>query len=175
MDGAQLMQVWVTGGGPYGWAALMAGIALAESGGDPSAVQQGQPYATTGWGLWQITPGDSEPQAGTNAELLTPRRNAVAAVAKFHAQGLGAWYGDRTWNAWQRAGAPSTPTAPQVAAYVASWGGSFGPANAGPSSTVPGAPGTAETGWVHWQGYVQTAFPVQMAQWDALTRAIDRV
>jgi hypothetical protein len=62
----------------------MAAVAYGESGGDPTAVQQGQPAATTGWGLWQITPGTSEPQVGTNNALLDPLTNAKAAVAKMN-------------------------------------------------------------------------------------------
>lgn len=168
------MQVWITGGGPPGWAALMAGIALAESGGTPGAIEPGQPYATTGWGLWQITPGDSEPQAGVNDQLLTAHRNALAAVAKFRSQGTTAWWGDRTWNAWQRAGAPPMPSAVAVAGYVASWGGNFGTVRSvAPPATQP-VPGTVPTGWGHLQAYSEHDFPVQMSQWDGLTSAMDR-
>jgi len=42
---------------------------------------------STGWGLWQITPGDSEPQAGINSALLNPHNNAIAAVAKYRGSG----------------------------------------------------------------------------------------
>jgi Lysozyme like domain len=74
-----------------GDAAYLVAIAHPESGADPEAVQQGEPYATTGWGLWQITPGNSEPQFGINHALLAPQANADAAAAKLRSQGLGAW------------------------------------------------------------------------------------
>lgn len=153
----------------------MAGIAIAESGGTPRVVQQGQPYATTGWGLWQITPGNSEPQAGIDTQLLTAHRNGLAAVAKYNAQGLTAWYGDRTWSAWKRNGAPTYPTASQVAGYVASWGGSFGSVQAPPSTGSTTAPGNVVTAWEHLRAYAAHSFPVQMGQWDALARYAERL
>jgi hypothetical protein len=66
---------------------IAAAITGAESDFTPSAVQKGQPYATTGWGLWQITPGNSVPQFGTNNQLLNPHNNAEAAVYKYEAGG----------------------------------------------------------------------------------------
>jgi hypothetical protein len=79
---------WMQAGGPGGYIAhIAAAITGAESGFNPRAVQAGQPYATTGWGLWQITPGNSEPQAGINGQLLDPFRNALAAVSKFDQAG----------------------------------------------------------------------------------------
>lgn len=84
---------WTGAGGPGGQVANIAqAITVPESGRRPSAVQQGQPYSTTGWGLWQITPGNSEPQAGINNALLNPHNNAIAAVAKYHGSGgFGPW------------------------------------------------------------------------------------
>jgi hypothetical protein len=83
---SQLEGFWTQAGGPANEAPIAAAIALAESSGE-NVEQQGQPYATTGWGLWQITPGDSEPQYGTNAQLLNPVNDAEAAVAKYRAAG----------------------------------------------------------------------------------------
>lgn len=84
----QIEDYWMAAGGPGGIIAhIAAAITGAESGFNPRAIQQGQPYATTGWGLWQITPGNSEPQAGTDYQLLSPFRNAIAAVAKFRQAG----------------------------------------------------------------------------------------
>ena len=61
----------------------------------PAIIQQGQPYATTGWGLWQITPGDSVPQYGINDALLNPVNNGKAAVWKFRqAGGWSPWAAD---------------------------------------------------------------------------------
>lgn len=90
----QLEQLWTSEGGAPQWAPTMAGVAYAESSGIPSRVQKGQPYSSTGWGLWQITPGNSEPTIGVNNQLLNPTTNAKAAVAKFDTQGIGAWSSD---------------------------------------------------------------------------------
>lgn len=70
---------------------IVVALAEPESGDDASAVQQGQPYATTGWGAWQVTPGNSEPQCGTDEKLLSLTANACAMAAKLKAQGLKAW------------------------------------------------------------------------------------
>jgi hypothetical protein len=78
---------WIAAGGPADQAATAAAIAEAESSLIPDNTQQGQPYATTGWGLWQITPGDSEPQYGTDSALNDPLTNAKAAVAKYKSAG----------------------------------------------------------------------------------------
>ena len=83
---SQLEGFWTGAGGSTATAGIAAAIAMAESGG-ADVIQQGQPYATTGWGLWQITPGNSEPQAGTDSQLLNPQANAKAAVAKWKAAG----------------------------------------------------------------------------------------
>ena len=73
-----LTQLWIDNGGPPQVANVAAAIAMAESGGQ-SVKQKGQPAATTGWGIWQITPGDPS--------LLDPNTNAKAAVAKYKAAG----------------------------------------------------------------------------------------
>lgn len=73
-----------------GDAAVLVATSHPESGGC-NVVQQGQPYATTGWGVWQITPGNSEPQFGINNALLSLIPNSLAAAAKLRSQGLGAW------------------------------------------------------------------------------------
>lgn len=84
---SQTMGYWISAGGDPAVAAIAAAITYPESGNDPSTVQQNQPYATTGWGLWQITPGNSEPQCGTDQALLDPANNACAAVAKWKGAG----------------------------------------------------------------------------------------
>lgn len=141
MNFQQLESTWIQAGGTPGWAPLMAGIALAESGGTPHAVQKGQPYATTGWGLWQITPGDSESQVGTNNALLTPTKNAKAAIAKFASQGLTAWRTDRVWDQWHAAGSPRKPTAAMVRGYLSAAG-----IGGGTDTTTTTTPGTAKGG-----------------------------
>jgi hypothetical protein len=78
---------WEKAGGPKSVASIAAAITGAEASFQPRIIQQGQPYSTTGWGLWQITPGDSEPQFGVDQALLNPYNNAEAAVAKFKGAG----------------------------------------------------------------------------------------
>ena len=77
-----LENLWIRAGGNPHDARIMAAIAMAESGGR-AVKQQGQPPGKTGWGFWQITPGDPS--------LLDPLRNAQEAVRKFREQGLSAW------------------------------------------------------------------------------------
>lgn len=92
---AQLAGLWIAAGGPPALADIMAAVAQAESGGNPGAIQQGEPYDTTGWGLWQITPGGKLAHIGVDFELLNPITGAHAAVAVYKEQGLEAW---ATWN-----------------------------------------------------------------------------
>ncbi len=89
---AEVEGLWVAAGGPPADAATAAAIAEAESGLRPGAIQQGDDYCgrgrdRTGWGLWQITCGDSEPQFGEDFDLLDPWNNAEAAVAKYRQAG----------------------------------------------------------------------------------------
>ena len=91
LSDTQLAALLRKAGVPAGDAAYLVATAHPESGADPSSVQQGVPYSQQGWGIWQITPGDSEPQYGVNQALLNPQKNADAAAAKLKSQGLGAW------------------------------------------------------------------------------------
>ena len=110
---SQLEGLWLAGGGPASVESIAAAIALAESGGR-DVVQQGQPYATTGVGPWQITPGGS-------LDLLT---NAREAVAKYKAAGnsFAPWttFNDGAYRQFLRGGIPaiggaaSNITAPRV-------------------------------------------------------------
>lgn len=84
---AQLEGLWIQAGGPPAVAPIAAAIVYPESGGNPAIVQAGQPYSTTGWGLWQITPGNSVPSVGVDRALLDPLTNARAAVIKFKGAG----------------------------------------------------------------------------------------
>jgi hypothetical protein len=84
---ANIEGFWVAAGGPSSQAATAAAITGAESNYQPGIIQQGQAYSTTGWGLWQITPGSSESQFGQDYQLLDPWNNAEAAVAKYKAAG----------------------------------------------------------------------------------------
>lgn len=78
---------WELAGGPSSVASTAEAITGAESSFLPGIIQAGQPYSTTGWGLWQITPGNSVPAYGEDYQLLDPWNNAEAAVAKFDAAG----------------------------------------------------------------------------------------
>jgi hypothetical protein len=83
---------WIAAGGPASLASTAAAITGAESSACPGIIQPDQPYATTGWGLWQITSGHSAPpKYGSDYQLLDPWNNAEAAVWKYKEQGLNAW------------------------------------------------------------------------------------
>lgn len=86
-------------GVPPSDAIKLTAVTTPESG-RADVIQQGQPYSTTGWGVWQITPGDSEPQFGVNDALLNPVNNARAAWAKYQSQGIDAW---TTWTSGKAA------------------------------------------------------------------------
>ncbi len=123
----QLEAFWTGAGGDPRLAPTMAAIGLAESRGQ-NVRQRGQPYSRTGWGIWQITPGDSEPQYGVDRALLDPRRNAEAAVAKERSQGLGAW---------------STYTSGAYRSFMPRGRGRTAPAQAGESGSYPARSGDA--------------------------------
>lgn len=91
----QVAAVAVEAGWRGGDAAVAVAITEPESGRKPRIVQAGQPYATTGWGLWQITPGNSVPRYGIDGALLDPLNNARAGHAKWAAAG-----GFRPWTTW---------------------------------------------------------------------------
>jgi len=84
----QLETLWTQAGGPKTLAPLMAAIALAESSGNPAALNTtDNGGAQTSVGLWQVSTGThSYPASWT-----TPQGNAAEAVAKYKSQGLGAW------------------------------------------------------------------------------------
>lgn len=132
---AQLEQFAIQGGFPASLAPTMAAIAMAESSGN-NVVQQGQPYSTTGWGLWQITPGNSVPQFGTDQAMLNPVNNAKAAHQKWVGQGLGAWT-TYTSGAYRR-------FMPSGAVTPASDGST---SSSGPT-TADGAAGSADSGGI---------------------------
>jgi hypothetical protein len=83
---------WELAGGGSSVAETAEAITGAESSFEPGAIQAGQPYSTTGWGLWQITPGDSVPTYGEDYQLLDPWNNAEAAIYKYiNAGGFFPW------------------------------------------------------------------------------------
>jgi hypothetical protein len=100
---------WVDAGGPTGDVSTIHGVFPApavaaaltyyESSEEPGNIQLGEPYSTTGWGLWQLTPGDSVTAYGEDYQLLDPWNNAEAAVIKcLNAQAGGETYG--CWTPW---------------------------------------------------------------------------
>lgn len=99
-----------------GWneeeAVTATSITMPEAGRNSTIVQAGQPYATTGWGLWQITPGNSVPRYGINDALLNPVNNGLAAHWKFTAAG--------GWSPWTTdVNRLNVPWLPDAAAGVA--------------------------------------------------------
>lgn len=102
----QLEELWVQAGGPRPLAPLMAAIALAESAGNPQALNPSDNNGTqTSWGLWQISDGTHNKPS---PDILTPLGNARAAVAKYHDQGLSAWgtYDSGAYKRYYRGGVP---------------------------------------------------------------------
>lgn len=77
-------------------AVVATAITMPEAGANADAIQAGQPYSTTGWGLWQITPGNSVPSVAIDYGLLIPQNNADAAFIKFR----GARNTFRPWTTW---------------------------------------------------------------------------
>jgi hypothetical protein len=90
---AKIEGFWVHAGGPsgsdgsYTYAQVAAAITYCESSYEPGVIQPDEPYSATGWGLWQITPGNSVPEYGTDFQVLDPWNNAEEAVYKYDAAG----------------------------------------------------------------------------------------
>jgi hypothetical protein len=142
---SQIEGYWEIAGGPSGAdAQIAAAITGCESSYLPGIIQLGEPYSTTGWGLWQITPGNSVPsEFGSDYQLLDPWNNAEAAVWKFNqAGGFSPWttYVDGCYtNDLQSTGADPLLTDPGEYAQInsapsgtpsspaADPGGTFGP------------------------------------------------
>ena len=103
----QLETLWTQAGGPKTLAPLMAAIALAESSGNPAALNTTDNGGTqTSVGLWQVSTGThSYPASWT-----TPQGNAAEAVAKYKSQGLGAWgtYTSGAYRQFYQGGTPAS-------------------------------------------------------------------
>jgi hypothetical protein len=96
---SQLEGLWIQNGGSTSLAPVMAAIALAESGGNPSARNDKDNGGTqSSFGLWQISTGTHTPPASNWAD---PNENARLAVGKYKSQGLKAW-GTYTSGAYTR-------------------------------------------------------------------------
>lgn len=99
---AEIEGYWIIAGGPASTAETAAAIAGAESSYYPGIIQQGVDYCgagpdKAGWGLWQITCGNSVPAFGTDFQLLDPWNNAEAGVAKYNASVAAGYDGFRPW------------------------------------------------------------------------------
>ena len=102
---AKIEGYWIDAGGPSGVAETAAAITGAESSFLPGIIQQGVDYCgagadRAGWGLWQITCGNSVPAYGTNFQLLDPWNNAEAAVSKYHADAAAGLNGFDPWSTY---------------------------------------------------------------------------
>lgn len=94
-----LETLWTNAGGDPAVAPLMASIALAESGGNPGALNPNDNGGRqSSFGLWQISTGTHNPPSANWAD---PATNAQLAVAKYKSQGLGAW-GTYTTGAYKK-------------------------------------------------------------------------
>jgi hypothetical protein len=94
MSAAAIAALWISLGGASGAADNMAEIADAESGDDPSIVQQGEPPGLTGYGLYQITPTSGITQNGAFGNLLNASNNTRAAISLYNASGYSPWTSD---------------------------------------------------------------------------------
>lgn len=70
---------------------IMDAIAGAESSWRVNCIQQGQPYRLTGWGTWQITPGNEIPSVGRDHQLLDLNTNARAAYVLWRTRKFQPW------------------------------------------------------------------------------------
>ena len=133
----QIQSLWVQAGGNPAWAPLAAAIAMAESGGNTTALNNNPNTGDYSVGLWQINYfggllQSREQQFGAPASLqASPAAQASAAVAlSNNGTNWQPWQGDAAYQAWTAHGAPAAPTK----ATLGGWGVSFG--GAGGSSTT---------------------------------------
>jgi PKD domain/Fungal fucose-specific lectin len=91
--------------GTYTDAQIAAAITGAESSFLPGIIQPGVDYCGSGadkagWGLWQITCGNSTPQFGTDFQLLDPWNNAEGAVSKYKSDASAGLNGFDPWSTY---------------------------------------------------------------------------
>jgi lysozyme-like protein len=135
---SQLKQLWTSAGGDAAWGTVMAAIALAESSGNPDAINPTDNGGRqSSYGLWQISNGTHTPPA---ANWNDPTENARLANAKLKSQGLKAW-GTYVSGAYEKF-MPAGTSAPQV---VANPGGGPVPGSSDPLAGVTGAVTSAGT------------------------------
>jgi hypothetical protein len=145
---AQLEGLWLatSAGTTYAtkpFAALMAAIAEAESGGNPDATNPNDNGGKqTSWGLWQISLGNHTPPSPGWAD---PATNAQLALAKLQSQGLGAW-GTYTSGAYKAYVSGSTTPDSNIPANAAALTAET--TAAGASDCLYGIPGIPGTSWI---------------------------
>jgi hypothetical protein len=143
---------WLYAGGPnaqegsYDQAQIAAAITGAESSFLPGIIQSGVDYCgagsdRAGWGLWQITCGNSVPQFGTDFQILDPWNNAEEAVYKCD-QDVSAGFNCFTpWSTWA-SGAYTQYLTSTAANMSISDPGEYTQVNSTPSGT-PSSPAAA--------------------------------
>lgn len=122
----QIQQVWIQNGGDPRWAPLMAGIAIAESGGRTDALNPDSGTGDYSVGLWQINYfgsmlGPRTQRYGSPQQLQADANlQAKAAIDLLgqNAAGIGNWTNDPTWQKWMAAGAPQAPSSDTVKAWL---------------------------------------------------------
>lgn len=86
---AELEGLWIQAGGDPSQAATMAAVAMAESGGNPDALNATDNGGKqSSYGLWQVSTGTHTAPSPNWADPLT---NAQLAVQKMQTQGITAW------------------------------------------------------------------------------------
>ena len=132
---SQLEQLWKQAGGPAAVAPIAAAIALAESSGNPQAINPNDNNGTqTSWGLWQISNGT---HAMPVPNILNPLVNARQAVAKYRGSG-GTFRAWGTYNTGKYLDYLPGSKATAAAAGTAASGAAAGTAAAGGSGSAPG-------------------------------------
>ena len=129
----QVEQLWINAGGSASLAPLMAAIAKAESGLNPTSLNDTPSTGDYSVGLWQINYyngmlASRTRQFGSPQDLLAdPAKQAAAAVAIYREQGLGAWstYSSGAYRQYLNGSVPpdaNVPTATNASATQASSG-----------------------------------------------------
>lgn len=149
-----IVTLWNSQGGNPDMANLMAGIALAESGGDTTSLFNN---GTTDYsvGLWQINyfgslMADRTAKYGTPQSLqASPPAQALAAIDISGNNFAGVhqpWFGDPVTVAWENAGSPTTVTKAQVQGWLSAANRSTGGGSSAGSSALAGSSGVASAG-----------------------------
>ena len=162
----KIEELWVRNGGNRGWAPLMAGVAIVESGGNPTAAyntttrlygqtRTGNPGQKGATGLWQIEYPlwARAARVGTRTQLYTPTVNARTAIKAWNTgKGTSNWWTPRNASGqdaligkWKRAGSPRYPSELQVITWLGELGLENKATGAGQGSVSPklGAPTAA--------------------------------